>query len=119
VNLYGRFKKDNKRILNNGFVTNVTITNPSGVSQTVEGSYIDAPMDVDPETGGFIRARRIAVHIHADDLTIGSPVTVQGYWQASFVNNAGETVSGVIERPDYDRTLGSLTFVVKAKKVVV
>lgn len=119
MNLYDRVRKDNKRILSNGFVADLTLTNPvTSETQTVTGFYVDAPLDVDPQSGLPIRARRIAAHVHLSELTIGSPVTVDGYWEVQFENNAGETVHGVIESPDPDRTLNMLSFVIKVKKDV-
>jgi hypothetical protein len=117
--LYARAKADNKRILNQGFSADMTITNPAtGEQQTVKGFYIDVPLDINPQSGLPVHARRIACSIHLADLTIGNPAEVAGDWRNSFVNNVGETVSGVMETLDLDRTLGMLTFTVKLLTVV-
>mgnify|MGYP006280772059 CR=1 FL=1 len=118
MNYYDRLKADNKMILTDRIITDATITNPSGQSQAVKLFYIDAPLDIDPQSGLPIRARRIAGHIHRADLTIGYPDKVAGDWRITFVNNSGDTINGVIQQPDPDHTLGMLSFVVKIVEVV-
>jgi len=119
LSLYERAKADNRRILNTGFHVTATFTNPAtGQTQTAEMFYIDAPLDINPQTGMPIRARKIGCHVHLADITIGNPVEVAGDWRVSFVNNTGETVAGVMETLDLDRTLGMLTFSVKPVKVI-
>jgi len=96
----------------------MTFTSPSGTSEPIKAFYVDAPLDVDPESGMPIRARRIRAHVHLSALTIGTPVDVLGYWKVSFVNNVGQIVDGVIESPDADRTLNQLSFTVKINEVI-
>jgi hypothetical protein len=121
MNLYERAKADNRRIHNNqmGFNVPMTITNPAGQSQTLRGSYIDTGLSLSPETGLPIQARRIAAHVHLADLSIGDPADDEtGTWRVSFENTVGETVSGVIEAPMADRTLGMLSLTVRLVTVV-
>jgi hypothetical protein len=117
--LYARAKADNRRILNTGFHAPITFTHPAtGEQQVVEGFNIDVPLDINPQSGMPIRARKIAAQIHASDLTIGNPVTVAGEWRVSFISNNGEAIDGLLETPDYDRTLDMLSFRVKLVKVL-
>ena len=115
--LYARAKADNRRILNRGFHRSITLTSPAGAIQTVEAFSIDVNLDVDLQSGLPIQGRKIAASVHLSDLTIGDP-TDGGLWRASIANSLGQTVTGIIESPDADRTLGMITFVIKLVRAV-
>ena len=97
----------------------MVFTNPTGeVSPAIQGWYTDSPIDVDPQTGMQVIARRIRASIHFSDLTIGDPTEIAGIWRVRFTNSDGELVDGAIESPRRNRTLGMLAFVVKPIEVL-
>lgn len=88
----------------------VTLTDPNDVEHDLIGQVIRVDVIVDPETNARIREPKTAVTVSLADLT--SDPTDE--WQASTTDVTGAAISGQVMAPDFDRTLGIVTFFIEA-----
>lgn len=90
----------------------VTLIDPDPESddQVVIGQVLRVEIVVDPETGNRVHEPKTSVTVSLADLT--SDPTEE--WQASTTDVTGAVVSGQVMAPEFDRTLGTVTFLIEA-----
>jgi len=89
------------------FGVGITFTNPdTTATQTVRGQVTRVDTMVDPQTGARVYAPHTAVTVRIASL---DGIPDEG-WPIETTDITGATVSGVCRSPEYDYTLGTVTY---------
>lgn len=108
MNLYSKAKADNKRILNQGLSAPMVITNSLGVTnpEIVQGRWTAINLTFDTE-GRPISGSTFTVAFHVEDVRtiMGTDENFEN-WRGTFDDNEGNTISGRLENPMNNQTLG-------------
>jgi len=105
MSLFSRLKTDNQRILSSD-MGNITLYNASGTFKTGQGRWTHIGLTITPQ-GQLTNTKKWSVAFHIDDFSdiMGANENFEN-WQAEFVNSQGETVRGVFNGQQVDKTLG-------------
>lgn len=92
------------------FGVDIEFTNPDTLdTQTLTGQVTRVDSMVDPQTGVRVYAPHTAVTVRISSL---SPVPDED-WGVSTTDITGAVISGVCRNPEYDHTLGTVTYLVE------
>ena len=117
MSLYDRLKSDNQRIISGDDMQNVTMFNALGVSVAGKARVTSVGMDINMQGQAFATKKHsICFHISSFSSIASSTENYKG-WKAEFVNSEGATVSGFLNNPLVDKTLGYVVATLTDKKV--
>lgn len=104
MTLFSRLKTDNERILTEDMAA-LTLTNAAGASHTSKGRYTDPGMDFNPQ-GQPVASKKRTIGFHIDNFSAIADTKNYKGWKGEFVNNQGQTITGVLNNPLVDDTFG-------------
>ncbi len=102
-----------------GFARDITLTNPAGTSQVLQGFSNDVSQVTDPETGQLVSTRLASATLRTSKITLpgGLPEGVadasQKPWRVSFKDISGETIEYKVAHGNPDRALGVIFLVLE------
>ena len=101
---------DVKSMLNAELGDSVTLTDADSVDHVVLGKVVRVDMTIDPDTGVQIYEPSTMITVSLADLD-DDPTEE---WSVSTTDNVGNTISGQVRSPMFDRTLNFVTFQIEA-----
>ena len=88
----------------------ITLTDADSVEHEIMGKVFRVDIRIDPDTGAQIYEPATMVTVSLLDLD--SEPTEE--WSISTTDSMGNTISGQVRSPMYDRTMNYVTFVIEA-----
>ena len=101
---------DVQSMLNAELGDTVTLTEPDTTVHVIKGKVFRVDMRIDPDTGVQIFEPATMVNISLLDLD-AEPTEA---WKVSTTDSMGNTISGQVRSPMFDRTMNFVIFVIEA-----
>ena len=101
---------DVQTMLNAELGDSITLTEPDTTAHEIMGKVFRVDIRIDPDTGAQIYEPATMVTVSLLDLD--SEPTEE--WSISTTDSMGNTISGQVRSPMYDRTMNYVTFVIEA-----
>ena len=101
---------DVQSMLNNELGTTITLTDENSVEYIVLGKVFRVDVTVDPDTGAKIFEPATMCNVSLLDLD-SEPTEA---WSVVTTDVIGNTISGQVRAPMFDRTLGNVIFIIEA-----
>ena len=100
---------DVQSMLNAELGTTVTLTEPDTTEHVILGKVFRVDMTIDPDTGAKIYEPATMCTVSLLDLD-AEPTEE---WSVETTDSIGNTISGQVRAPQFDRTLNFVTFIIE------
>ena len=101
---------DVQSMLNAELGNTVTLTEPDTTEHVILGKVFRVDMTIDPDTGAKIFEPATMCTVSLLDLDAEPAET----WSVVTTDSMGNAIAGQVRSPQFDRTLGFVTFIIEA-----